>query len=148
MEAGNDRDRVYAILGLSRDAVYMVPALGYDKPVADVYEDFVTAHIRIKGNMDIISLARIRTQKYMLPSWVPDFTAVEGQLNFALDYIVRILFWAVSYTESLVAFSKHIMRMEGVCIDELDGLSGSQLARPSFGTKCAYATAHEALIAI
>ncbi|KAL2042794.1 hypothetical protein N7G274_004553 [Stereocaulon virgatum] len=81
MEAGNDRERVHAEAGPPRDAV------DYNKPVADVHEDFVTAHIRIKGNMDTISLVRIQTQKYMLPSWVLDVSAVEGQSNPAHDSV-------------------------------------------------------------
>ena len=40
------------------------------------------------------------------------------------------------------------MRVEGLCIDELDGLSGWRLLRSSKEEPCAYAAAHEAFSAI
>ena len=65
-----------------------------------------------------------------------------------LDNELGLKFRAPRYLKPVVRFSLHITRVEGVCIDEFDGLSGWRLLRLSKEEQCAYATAHEAFSAI
>ena len=78
MEAGDDRDKVFAMLGLSSDALSMILVPDYDKPVADVYKDFVTAHVRIKENLDIIHFEKMRVRKIYTPELGPRLQCCGG----------------------------------------------------------------------
>ena len=73
---------------------------------------------------------------------------VDAAAEVAFEEEKGKFFRVARYTNPVVRFSLHKMRVEGVCIDELDGLSRWRLLRSSRGTMRAYATAHEAFSAI
>lgn len=74
-EATDDRDRIYALLGVCTDidrTIVGVPT--YDLPVEEVYIRLAVNFIRQQRNLDIVCLGAIFTREQgQLPSWVPDW---------------------------------------------------------------------------
>lgn len=71
-ECGNDRDRVYGLLGIlpSNLATYIQP--NYSNDVKDVYKDLFMQTFRREQRLDILSLCENATT----PSWVPDLQSL------------------------------------------------------------------------
>ncbi|KAF2677652.1 HET-domain-containing protein [Lentithecium fluviatile CBS 122367] len=73
--ATDPRDRVYALLGIANDDAAKGIVADYTLPCEDAY--IVAARALLKhGHDDILSLCRKRNVCKDLPSWVPDWTAM------------------------------------------------------------------------
>lgn len=74
-EATDDRDRLYALLGVCTDldrAIVGTPS--YDLPVEEVYMRLAVNFIRQHRSLDIVCFRGIlATEQEQLPSWVPDW---------------------------------------------------------------------------
>ena len=77
--ATDPRDKIYALLGLTRDGTQLVPLPNYAQPVSDVFLE-VTQKMVIQERLDsLILLARscnsLSSQRdTSVPSWVPDYS--------------------------------------------------------------------------
>jgi heterokaryon incompatibility protein (HET) len=67
----DDRDRVYALLGLAKEGV-ITP--NYSLGVDDVFQDAVLAALRETGTLDVLSRDLGRRNRRELPSWVADWS--------------------------------------------------------------------------
>jgi hypothetical protein len=88
-EAGDPRDKVYALLGLATDHVDVVP--DYGKSVIDVYTSTAREMMTSSGNLDVLRACEKEGLMGDLPSWVPDWTAkymksVGGMESFRKPY--------------------------------------------------------------
>lgn len=74
LEATVDKDRVYALLGISKDALELGIMSDYSKSCQRVYID-TTAALLEHGYLDVLALRQFPKKYPELPSWVPDWTA-------------------------------------------------------------------------
>lgn len=77
--ATDDRDKVYGLLGLSKEARTKSPGgrvftVDYDMPTIDVYKHTAQYLIETMGTLDVLRAAVGRGKVSGLPSWVPDWT--------------------------------------------------------------------------
>ncbi|KAK8075777.1 heterokaryon incompatibility protein-domain-containing protein [Apiospora hydei] len=71
-QCSDDKDKVYALLGLCRDAHHIVP--DYNRPTAKVYGDVVEAHIKAHDNLYILNHVEYNSEKdRSCASWVPEW---------------------------------------------------------------------------
>jgi hypothetical protein len=75
-QSSDYRDRIYALLGLTRDGAEISPLPNYAQSVEDVFKHVATHMILDEGLLPVVLLARNsemqRTISYA-PTWVPDF---------------------------------------------------------------------------
>lgn len=71
LECGNDRDRVYGLLGLTQMASDI--SIDYNKTVEQVFIDFAIAYIATEGPSKMLLSWSRRLKHNGLPSWVPDW---------------------------------------------------------------------------
>jgi hypothetical protein len=77
--AGDDRDKVYGLLGLSKEASTKGRGSGalkvdYNMPTVDVYKHTARYLIETMGTLDVLRAAVGTGKVSGLPSWVPDWT--------------------------------------------------------------------------
>lgn len=76
--AQDQRDHVYAFLGLLEEemSTQIVPA--YAEPIAFAFQQLAFAWLAVRRNVELFSFAiGTRENPYSLPSWVPDFSAID-----------------------------------------------------------------------
>ncbi|KAI2470208.1 hypothetical protein F4781DRAFT_186406 [Annulohypoxylon bovei var. microspora] len=73
-KSSDDRDRVYALLGLLSHDLYITP--DYHARPSDVYIRTARAIIRATGGLDVLSGNLGRKNRSDLPTWVPDWSAL------------------------------------------------------------------------
>lgn len=123
-------DRIYALLGISRDIVDIEP--DYDKEVAHVFTKATHAIIEKHGKLDVLSMSQgpdVETDpEKRRPSWVP---------HFGLDLSLRPFSSLTIYTKNDPYFSASgqshacprfskdlaIMQLSGYLIDEIESLA-------------------------
>jgi hypothetical protein len=71
-DATNERDKLYSLLGLARDATSL-PTIDYSTPWELVYQDFAKAIIEQGRTRYLFNNAGLRNSSLDLPSWVPDW---------------------------------------------------------------------------
>jgi hypothetical protein len=71
-DATNERDKLYALLGLARDATSL-PTVDYSTPWELVYQDFAKAIIEQGRTRYLFNNAGLRNSSLDLPSWVPNW---------------------------------------------------------------------------
>jgi hypothetical protein len=72
-ETTDERDKVYAFVGLADPAYGMKP--NYEVPLVNVYTDAAARIILTEGCLDILFDANEKMRKPYLPSWVPDWSS-------------------------------------------------------------------------
>lgn len=73
IDATDDRDRIYALLGVATDEAARQIVPDYTISCHDTYVN--TAHVLLEhGHYDILSLCRAPKRKHNLPSWTPDWS--------------------------------------------------------------------------
>ncbi|KAF2626526.1 hypothetical protein BU25DRAFT_459231 [Macroventuria anomochaeta] len=78
IDASDDRDRAYTLLGVTTDDAARDIVPDYTLSCHDVY--IRTAQVLLRhGHYDIPSLCRGQDRNYSLPSWVPDWSTVMEQ---------------------------------------------------------------------
>jgi hypothetical protein len=65
------RDRVYALLGLTRDGTEMVPLPNYVQSDPEVFESILRRMIVGQGQLDLILVASLGRSELSFPSWLP-----------------------------------------------------------------------------
>jgi hypothetical protein len=86
----NQRDKVFALLGLAADAAEIVGFPDYSMEVSQLYEDVARACIRKYNNLEILCYAdnpgearEVRPGSFEVPSWVPDWSARVSATTFS-----------------------------------------------------------------
>jgi len=130
--AVNDRDKIYALLGLTKSEYFTMNWVDYGRTVQSVYSSFSRRCIKDEGNLNILKGCCVgrKGRKYNLPSWATDWTeghypdrqdssglcglAYSEQLQVDDDNLVDTRFrrQAVFSTES-----KGLIQLAGVQID-------------------------------
>jgi hypothetical protein len=72
-QASDDRDKVFALLGLVRNQSWIVP--DYTLSTREVYTNVVRHTVKATGTLDIFCGDLGRKNRRDLPSWVPDWSA-------------------------------------------------------------------------
>ncbi|KAI1429990.1 heterokaryon incompatibility protein-domain-containing protein [Xylaria sp. FL1777] len=67
-ECSDDRDRIYALLGLLSVHHTFIIQPDYSKPIKKVYRDLMLEYARSQGSLDVLTLCEDAEK----PSWVPD----------------------------------------------------------------------------
>jgi hypothetical protein len=124
MKCSDERDRIYALAGISNDIDLLGPSSDYYKQCwHDLYADITRSLIK-RGFVDLLGLCR--NQDTRLPSWVPDW----GQKNFSWvpDFRQNSLqtkrLFRASHNTSVVLrddllFYSRILAIEGFEVDKL-----------------------------
>lgn len=86
-QCSDPRDRIYALLGLSKDMSMPSPIVpDYTKSIKQVYEEATLHLIREEGNMDVLLDDRADRADAQFPTWVPDFSVLrELELSRTVD---------------------------------------------------------------
>ncbi|TPX18042.1 uncharacterized protein E0L32_011861 [Thyridium curvatum] len=127
--ATQDRDRIFALLGLASDATLLeiTPDYSPDTTSADIYT--TTARKIIDGgNIDILSLAQHREHREDIPSWVPDWSKEIlrpcGQLPWDSSFDVSAGATLLSFSsDSQMPISHDEIRLCGYILDSVDRLA-------------------------
>jgi hypothetical protein len=127
-EAGDPRDKLYALLGLATDHVNVVP--DYNKSVVDVYTNAAQKMMTSSGNLDVLRACEKQGSMPEMPSWVPDWTAkaaksVGGMENFREPYSLCAdgALPGSAASRAVATFSADGKRMcvQGVIVCTIDG---------------------------
>ena len=126
--ASDPRDKVYAILELSKDGRDISPKPDYSLSVEEIYTRLAASIISQTRSLDILCLAGdavfSRSPIYSLPSWVPDWThRVDRTLNSAIRD--ASLTCAAGTSKAVITISDrfHTLTAKSYCLGEVDGLS-------------------------
>lgn len=130
MNVSDDRDRIYALLGLCEKTWNIIPK--YEDDLLQVYIDFVKATIRHTGNLDVfdticqkapgVDCFMSRPTKFgtkSWPTWVPVFTnhapsPIQGRVTGSLLAKMRSLRVSGSVREGLGLRGLQIAKIESV----------------------------------
>lgn len=77
-DATDPRDKLFALLGLTRGLSADLTVADYKRPVRDVFLELAETAITRSHSLDITSLGSSPSSTYStdgLPSWVPDFSS-------------------------------------------------------------------------
>ena len=142
-QATDQRDKVYALLGLSPSAYAMRIIPDYTASVDHVFCDAARAIITEDRNLDVLCLvegpsetSRLRTLD--LPSWVPDFTAEYVNIGTA-DHRNTRRFYASGTTlsENVDIGDPRVLAVKGYLIDTIKEIGFScalsDIDGPNFG---------------
>lgn len=66
-----NRDKIYALLGLTRDGTDIVPTLNYEQDDATVFDTVLRHMIIVQGQLSLVFLAGIKRARGNSPSWLP-----------------------------------------------------------------------------
>jgi len=74
----DDRDRIFAILELSRDAQQLGIVPNYELSTEDLYVNVARALLLRRRRFRVLSLCQKNKKYSRLPSWVPDWSSLAG----------------------------------------------------------------------
>ncbi|KAI1015440.1 hypothetical protein LB504_011113 [Fusarium proliferatum] len=78
-QASDPRDKIYAFIGLADQTGYDIVA-DYNKPVLEVYQDFVRKTIAVTGKLDILRFSTVQNLDMKTgPLWVPWFHSLHKE---------------------------------------------------------------------
>ncbi|KAG9235102.1 heterokaryon incompatibility protein-domain-containing protein [Amylocarpus encephaloides] len=149
--SSDERDRVYSLLGIAKDRDIVGP-LDPTSGVDEIYRDLVLSFVAKYNNLDIILFAHLfnhtarrSTMGTALPSWVPDWRAkTEGCVIplmasqsantnignfrplFAMEAEAAYCASGQREPRFTISRSRRVITCEGIMIDILDGVGGSQ----------------------
>ena len=72
-ECSDDRDRLYSLWNIAKDATELEMRADYSLPVEKVYVEFVKAYVKLYHSLDVICAVQMPSTKKELPSWCPDW---------------------------------------------------------------------------
>jgi hypothetical protein len=165
-ECANQRDKIYGLLGMIKDANEIVPTPDYTRSPENVYRNFFVSLAQKTGNLDFLSLVhnRIDDANSTLPTWCPDLRArdyrIPARLNTSLLFPADNgpKFRACGTKSSAVRSSrdKSALSVLGICVDHIDGVfpggfDNSLILKYTIqarSTANAYATSEEAFQAL
>ncbi|KAG7423411.1 Heterokaryon incompatibility protein 6, OR allele [Fusarium oxysporum f. sp. raphani] len=140
--ATDERDKIFALLGLAWDREYFIPAPSYMGTFSDTFTDFATSLLKSNEPLDFIYL-RIANREVdgLLPSWVPDWTDLDDPVaHRQFDYIMLHVSHKSrrAYDGAEITFSGPELNAKCVLFDTVDGLG---TALTSDGDASAHETA-------
>lgn len=101
------RDRVYALLNLSRDGRTVIPFPSYDKPDAEVFDSILRQMIITQGRLDLMFFAGSWKQDRLSPSWLPSWNERPRQSSSDLHCCTWL---AACFSREPVAFDgNHVL---------------------------------------
>ena len=128
--ASDDRDKIYAVLGLAQDLRQLVEAPDYSLPVEEVYKQFAISFVREYQSLEFLSLAGLpvypRRPGLSLPSWIPDWNHREcGTINSTIRPTTTTnASWGLTSRVEISADCEKLTA-RGTCIDIIDGMGYS-----------------------
>ncbi|KAK7961654.1 HET-domain-containing protein [Apiospora aurea] len=127
-QCSDDRNKVYALLGLCHDAQHIVP--DYKNPTANVYGGVVDAHIKTYDNLHFLKYAEYNGERgSSYPSWFPDWRSPLARKYIGLDPSAENLFQAskglsLSSCPWSLGRNTEKIHLTGACLDAITTLSG------------------------
>ena len=127
--ATDDRDRIFGLLGMARDAAQLgiVPDYSEITSYIDVYT-FAARKIIEAGNIDMLSFSQHRNHRTDIPSWVPDWTKQMlrpcGQLPWDSSYNISAGATFTSSSDSLrTPVGDNELKLPGYILDIVERLA-------------------------
>lgn len=124
------RDKIYAVLGLARDAIELGVSPEYGKCPAQVFTDVAVKHLQrdIRKNADdklwVLTRAGVEScPDPLVPSWVPSFTSI-GYLGTTLQHASKGRNASVSF-QSTPSIDNAILVANGIRLEPLAREFGS-----------------------
>lgn len=71
--ASYSRDKIYALIGLTRDGRTIIPFPNYEQPDDQVFDDILRHIITVQGRLDFLFFAGRRKKDHCTPSWLPSW---------------------------------------------------------------------------
>lgn len=124
-KSSDPRDKVFAFLGLATDASRESLVPDYTKSTEQIYKELVKDLIMRQNDLEVLAFAALKTASSDLPSWCPDWRAVEWRANL-LSMLLRLQEKSTSAGLSnpgpLVSFSEHlsVLNAKGFIIDSIE----------------------------
>lgn len=118
INATDDRDRVYGLLGVANDAAAQNVVVDYALSPGGVYLE--TAKVLLKhGHSEILSLCRKRTGCEDLPSWAPDWSAPNRKpwSTWKDDRMFNACGDTIVSTSMMVSTQLKELRIHGIFVD-------------------------------
>lgn len=121
MEASDERDLTYALLGLMPDCVRSRIRPDYKRPAAEVFDTTMKAALCTDSALETLSLA-IRPFNSDIPSWIPDLE--NGTPTLFLEHGVDVYSAAGSSTRNVQFLEDgKVMVITGVLIDRITAIA-------------------------
>jgi hypothetical protein len=142
--ATDERDKVYALVGLASDGDHMVPVPNYEQPPKDVFEQMTRLLIKRCPNILLFRHPNRETHK-CLPSWLPDWAELSGiyrpwhsslagpdhdsisiqKIRDSVQQAVATWSWKMeSSIRPPLEFNERLsLKMKGKIVDEVDDVS-------------------------
>ncbi|KAK1722658.1 hypothetical protein CaCOL14_010952 [Colletotrichum acutatum] len=126
LQASNDRDKLYALMGLCNIEAYLT--VDYSKATRDIYMDFTRRYAERTGDLSLLYGAGLcqsesaRGENIGLTSWIPDFRGIDGRDPFLLSAGLSKAFDASAgnrYTERRQDESEMDLRDDGLLVEAL-----------------------------
>jgi hypothetical protein len=118
------RDRIYGMLGLMSHAQAATVVIDYEKPVEEVYVDFMASLIGNTGSLFALSFFPFTSARnQVLPSWVPDLrddSPFRGLTEFNVSSSLSEL------PRPKIVSGSHLV-VSGLLLDRVDGLAATLL---------------------
>jgi hypothetical protein len=128
--ASDNRDKIYAILGLSSDSYQIMESPDYSLTVEEVYKQFAVRFVSKYQSLEFLSFAGLpvfpRRSGTALPSWIPDWSRRKcATLNSTIR--PATLTNAAREYQAQAEFSadREKLTARGICVDVVDGLAYS-----------------------
>ncbi|KAK7927500.1 hypothetical protein PG985_004498 [Apiospora marii] len=81
LQCARSHDKVYSIYGMASQWGYNLPEPDYDRPVEEVFQEFVVAFVHLHGDLTPLTTTLPADSNTGLPSWVPDWLSSRPVLS-------------------------------------------------------------------
>jgi hypothetical protein len=130
--ATDERDKVYALLGLTNDGMAFVPEPSYSITLDELFQSMAESITRKSKRLDILFLGAINRDKKRL-SWVPDWFAMQDPRT--KRWIDHLRYLSASASQAITIpgikeplFHGSTLTVRGIRVDAINGLTSG---RPS-----------------
>ncbi|KAJ4250950.1 hypothetical protein NW762_011600 [Fusarium torreyae] len=114
-QCSDNRDRVYALLGLLPQSLMGKIVPDYEKSVGYAYQSLIISYFEVYKRLDFLSFCESTNE----PTWVPDLAALRPEISLHRNI------WAAGQSESAVElYEKEKIRVQGIRCDEITEVLG------------------------
>jgi hypothetical protein len=110
------RDRIYALLGITRDGAETISMPNYVQSDAHVFKSVFQHMIVEQGQLDLILLAGLGRKRADSPSWLPEW---DDRMPLQASPWIKWCFENFNHEESVIACHDNVLRVSGQILGQL-----------------------------
>jgi hypothetical protein len=118
-----NRDKIYALLGLTRDGADIVPTPNYEQDDATVFDTVLRHMIIAQGQLSLVFLAGVKRARGNSPSWLPRWNDTPPLER--IPWLVRCFEQIDTKDNSVECSNNNTLKVTGQLLGRLQGIASA-----------------------